>query len=116
MVTAQSKEKLMELVKKARGDMTKRAFGRLLGVTDTAVRLWETGQTFPETEQLSKLAARTGYSLEELISYLEGKPVSSSKDMSDIVEQIRYMPLSEVAEIGKAVAERFAQVAQMKEY
>ena len=82
-------------------------------MTDTAVRLWERGQTFPETEQLSKLAARTGYSLEELISYLEGKPVSSSKDLSDIVEQIRYMPLSEVAEIGKAVAERFAQVAQM---
>jgi len=116
MVTAQSKEKLMELVKKARGDMTKRAFGRLLGVTDTAVRLWETGQTFPETEQLTKLAARTGYSLEELLSYLEGKQVSSPKDLTDIVEQIRYMPLSDVAEIGKAVAERFAQVAQKTDH
>jgi len=92
--------------------MSQRAFGRLLGVSATAVQLWERGDTVPDTENLAKLAARAGYSLQELLRFLDGKPVSDPLDIQDIVNKIRFLPLSQVALIGKAVAERFAASAE----
>ncbi len=92
--------------------MSKRAFGQLLGVSDTAVRLWETGKTVPDTERLAKIAARSGHSLEELLSYLEGQSVPTPSEVSQILRQIKYMPLNEVAMIGQAVMARLASVAE----
>ena len=63
----ENRQKLSEIIKTARGTMSQRAFGRLLGVSATAVELWERGDTVPDTENLAKLAARAGYSLEELV-------------------------------------------------
>lgn len=107
-----SRNKLIEIVKGARGSMSKRAFGQLLGVSDTAVRLWESGKTVPDTEHLAKIAARTGRTLEELVGYLEGNPVPQPSELSVILRQIKYMPLSQVAAIGKAVMERLAAEAE----
>jgi transcriptional regulator with XRE-family HTH domain len=108
-VNIQNRQKLSEIIKTARGTMSQRAFGKLLGVSATAVQLWEKGDTVPDTENLAKLAARAGYSLEELLRFLDGKPVS---DPLDIINKIRFLPLSQVALIGKAVAERFAASAE----
>ncbi|MEG5067537.1 helix-turn-helix transcriptional regulator, partial [Microcoleus sp. B3-A4] len=105
-------QKLSEIIKTARGTMSQRAFGKLLGVSATAVQLWERGDTVPDTENLAKLAARAGYSLEELLRFLDGKPLSDPLDIQDIVNKIRFLPLSQVALIGKAVAERFAASAE----
>ncbi|MEG4812003.1 helix-turn-helix transcriptional regulator [Microcoleus sp. F8-D3] len=70
--------------------MSQRAFGKILGVSATAVQLWERGDTVPDTENLAKLAARAGYSLEELLRFLDGKPVSDPLDIQDIVNKIRF--------------------------
>ncbi|HAJ63796.1 MAG TPA: transcriptional regulator, partial [Cyanobacteria bacterium UBA8543] len=48
-MNSEGKEKLIEIVKRARGEMSQRAFGKLLGVSATAVQLWEKGQTIPDT-------------------------------------------------------------------
>jgi len=53
--------------------MSQRAFAAL-GVSTTAVQLWEKGVN-ADTENLAKIAARLGYKLDELLSYLAGKPV-----------------------------------------
>ena len=66
----QNRQKLSEIIKTARGTMSQRAFGKLLGVSATAVQLWERGDTVPDTENLGKLAARAGYTLEEFLSFL----------------------------------------------
>lgn len=108
----ENRQKLSEIIKTARGTMSQRAFGKLLGVWATAVQLWERGDTVPDTENLAKLAARAGYSLAELLRFLDGKPVSDPLDIQDIVNKIRFLPLSQVALIGKAVAERFAASAE----
>jgi len=60
-VNIQNRQKLSEIIKTARGSMSQRAFGKLLGVSATAVQLWERGDTVPETENLAKIAARAGY-------------------------------------------------------
>ena len=53
----QNRQKLSEIIKTARGTMSQRAFGKLLGVSAIAVQLWERGDTVPDTENLAKLAA-----------------------------------------------------------
>jgi transcriptional regulator with XRE-family HTH domain len=114
-VNIESKEKLIEIIKLARGSMSQRAFGKLLGVSATAVQLWEKGINVPATEYLAEIAPKAGYTLEELLFCLGGKPVAEASDLSVILRQIKYMPLSQVAQIAQAAAERFAHVASSEE-
>jgi len=51
-------------------------------------------------------------SLEEFLSFLDGNPVSQAPEINDIVKKIQFLPLSQVALIGKAVADRFAASAE----
>ncbi|MDZ8077802.1 MAG: helix-turn-helix domain-containing protein [Nostoc sp. SerVER01] len=111
----ESREKLIEIIKLARGSMSQRAFGKLLGVSATAVQLWEKGVNVPDTEYLAKIAARAGYTLQELLSCLDGKPIQETSDLSLILRQIQHMPLSQVAQIVQAAADRFAAVAEALE-
>jgi transcriptional regulator with XRE-family HTH domain len=111
-VNIEGREKLIEVIKLARGSMSQRAFGKLLGVSATAVQLWEKGVNVPDTENLAKIAARSGYKLEEILGYLEGKLIPEASDLNLILKQIKYMPLNEVAMIAQAAAERFAVFAQ----
>ncbi len=108
----EGREKLVEVIKLARGSMSQRAFGKLLGVSATAVQLWEKGVNVPDTENLAKIAAISGYKLEEILGYLEGKPVSEASELSLILRQIKYMPLGQVAMIVQAAAERIAAAAE----
>lgn len=108
----ESRQKLVEIIKLARGSMSQRAFGKLLGVSATAVQMWEKGVKVPDTENLAQIAAKAGYTLEEVVSCLEGKPVPETSDVSQILRQIKYMPLSQVAMISQAAAERFAAAAE----
>jgi hypothetical protein len=57
---------------------------------------------------LAKIAARPGYSLEEFLRILDGNSVSQTPEINDIVKKIQFLPLSQVALIAKAVADRFA--------
>jgi transcriptional regulator with XRE-family HTH domain len=110
-VNIESREKLIEIIKLARGSMSQRGFGKLLGVSATAVQLWEKGVNVPDTEYLAKIAARAGYTMNELITCLDGKPIQETSDLSLILRQIQHMPLSQVAQIVQAAADRFAAVA-----
>lgn len=111
----ESKEKLIEIIKQARGSMSKRAFGRLLGVSATAVQMWEKGVKVPDTENLAQIAAKAGYTLEDLLSYLDGRPIQEPSELSVILRQINNLPLSHVAQILQAAADRLAAVAEAVE-
>ncbi len=108
----EARKKLIEVVKLARGSMSQRGFGKLLGVSATAVQLWEKGESIPDTQNLANIAARAGYTMEELLNYLGVKPVPQSSDVNQIVKYIKSMPLSEVAIIGRAVMDRLATAAE----
>lgn len=108
----EARKKLIEVVKLARGSMSQRGFGKLLGVSATAVQLWEKGESIPDTQNLANIASRAGYTMEELLNYLGVKPVPQSSDVNQIVKHIKSMPLSEVAIIGRAVMDRLATAAE----
>lgn len=109
----EAKKKLIEVVKMARGSMSQRAFGKLLGVSATAVQLWEKGETIPDTANLAKIAAKAGYTMEELLNYIGGKPLQQTSDLNEIIKQIKSMPLSEVAAIAQAAVARLAAAAEL---
>ena len=109
----QGKQKLVEVIKLARGSKSQRAFGRQLGVSATSVQAWEKGIKTPDTENLARIAAQAGYTLEELIYCLEGKPVPEASELSVIIRQINNMPLSEVVIVGKAVMDRLAAATEL---
>ena len=107
-----SRQKLIEIIKLARGSMSQRAFGKQLGVSSTSVQMWENGVKTPDTANLGRIAAQAGYTLEELLLCLEGKPVPEASDLNVILRQINNMPLSEVAIIAQAAVARFAASTQ----
>ncbi len=111
----QSRQKLIEIIKLARGEMSQRAFGKQLGVSATSVQMWEKGLKTPDTANLGRIAAQAGYSLEELLLCLEGKPVPEASDLNVILRQINNMPLSQVAQIVQAGAARLGVVAESME-
>jgi transcriptional regulator with XRE-family HTH domain len=107
----ESKTKLSELVKKARGKETLTSFGKKLNVSYTAVLYWENGTSMPDRENLEKIAKISGYTLEELIEYLEGKK-SEPSQIDTIIRQIKDMPPKQLALVTSAVGERMFAIAE----
>lgn len=96
----EARERLAKIVRQARGQMSYRAYGRLLGVSGTTVQGWETLQYVPERDNLAKIAAHAGYTLEELLRYLEGDlpdPSLGSKEV--LLKAMRQLPKEELLEI-----------------
>ncbi|WP_414619466.1 helix-turn-helix domain-containing protein [Calothrix sp. CCY 0018] len=107
-----SREKLIEIIKLARGSLSQRAFGKELGVSATAVQMWEKGLKTPDTKNLAQIAAHAGYTLEELLCCLGGKPLPETSELSVIIRQINNMPLSEVAQVVQAGVDRITAAAE----
>ncbi|MBW4661005.1 MAG: helix-turn-helix domain-containing protein [Drouetiella hepatica Uher 2000/2452] len=106
---SETRERLIKVVKLARGSMSQRQFAKLLGVSSTAVQLWEKGETMPDTKNLAQIATRAGYTIEGLVEYLTGHkmPEFEEGEVDKILRQVQLMPLQQVAVIGQAIAERF---------
>lgn len=109
----EARKKLIEVIKLARGSISQRGFGKLLGVSATAVQLWEKGETIPDVANMAQIADRAGYTMEELLNYLGLKQQSDSTDFEQIVKQIKVMPLSQVAVIAELAVQRIAAAAKL---
>ncbi|WP_293133805.1 transcriptional regulator [Microcoleus sp. bin38.metabat.b11b12b14.051] len=112
-VDAEAKKKLSEVVKLARGSMSLSAFGRLLGVSAASVLYWEKGQVLPDTKNLTQIATRAGFTMEELMAHLEGRSVQEPVNTNELLKKIQCMPISELAVIVRAGVERLAAAAEV---
>jgi len=111
----EGRKKLVGIVKQVRGSMSQRGFGKLLGVSATAVQSWEKGDSIPDIENLAQIAAKADYTMEELLNYLGSKPKSQPSEVTKIVKQIRSMPLGEVVIIAQAAMDRLVAAAETSE-
>lgn len=68
-------------IRRSRG-LTQADFGQLLGVTQGSVSRWEKGST-PDSEQLARLAAMVGQSVQE---FLGMPPIEGFTPMGEMVE------------------------------
>ncbi|NMG11724.1 helix-turn-helix transcriptional regulator [Brasilonema sp. UFV-L1] len=98
-------ERLAKLVKELRSSQSQHQFAKKLGVSRSSVTFWESGQAWPDMENLEKLAALKGWSLSELQAYLVhgGTPTSESLyGLEQILNAIRLLPSEALAEVVNA--------------
>lgn len=69
------------IVKEARGSMSLRQFGSLVGVNKATVDRMEQAVHTPSTRTLAKLAPHTKYSLEELVAIIDGRSEADRRDV-----------------------------------
>ena len=108
-------DKLIQVVKQARGRNSLLTFSKSLGVSSATVQMWEAGDRLPDVRNLAKIADRAGYSIDELAIYLGLMSPSKPSELTLILRHINNMPLSEVAIIAQAAAARFVAAAEYLE-
>jgi len=111
----ESKKRLTKVLEIAQGSRSRRAFSKMLGVSPTAVLLWERGESIPDLENLMKIAELSGYTLEELIYYLTEKTVPQPDLLDKMLKEIQQMPLEEVIKITSAGIQRIEKAFHKEE-
>ncbi|GAX46352.1 helix-turn-helix domain-containing protein [Tolypothrix sp. NIES-4075] len=95
-------ERLAKLVKELRGSQSQHQFAKKIGVSRSSITFWESGQAWPDTENIEKLAALKGWSLSELQMYLvQGDSPSGELlyPVDQILVAIRRLPSDALAEV-----------------
>lgn len=122
LVKATSKQKLANLLKELRGERSQRSFAQFFGVSNQAVQNWEKERTWPDDDNLQKLADLKGWSLKQLQAYLEGVPqaeqdvnytgfVETSEltlNVQQLLAQVRSLPFQAAAQVAQAALETMA--------
>ena len=67
-----AKQRLKQILEQVRAERSQRQFARDLGVSLGTVQNWLSGDSFPNSEKLEKVAVAVGMSLEQLFVYLKG--------------------------------------------
>lgn len=105
-------QKVSTLVKQARGSMSQRAFGMELGVSSTAVQHWENGSSVPDTKHLANIAAKAGYTLQQVQDYLDGGELPDLDIVTQMTRQINKLSFKQVVLIDRAVSDRLVAIAE----
>ncbi len=91
-----------------RGSKSQRRFAKELGVSQSSVRLWESHQAWPETENLEKLAVLKGWSLSHLQTYLVEGELPAEEPLEQVLRTVRSLPLEAVARVATVAVETLA--------
>lgn len=91
--------------------MTKSGFAHSLGLNHTAISNWENDLHIPDSKTLAKIAHKTGYTLDEFISYLEDGETFKPSIIDEMLSQVKSMPPKELA-VGRAVSDRLYAIAE----
>jgi transcriptional regulator with XRE-family HTH domain len=101
-------ERLAKLVKELRTPQSQHQFAKKLGVSRSSVTFWESGQAWPDTENLQKLALLKGWTIDELRIYLvEGDLPGSGEiyQLNHILSSLQVLPCEALAQIASAAVE-----------
>ena len=101
-------DRLTKLIRELRQSQSQRQFAKRLGVSQSAVNLWESGRAWPEAENLKKLAALKGWNLEEIQTYLIKGELSASEPLDQILNMVRSLPSEAVVKIAAVAVETLA--------
>jgi len=98
-------ERLTALVLDLRGNLSQRQFAKKLGVSFSAVQSWESGMSWPGTQNLRSLARLKGWSFEELQFYLEGEQPPRSLTVQQLLAEVRSLPFEDAVQVAKVALE-----------
>ncbi|MEO1561711.1 MAG: helix-turn-helix transcriptional regulator [Cyanobacteria bacterium J06632_19] len=102
-------ERLAELIKELRGATSQRRFSQQLGVSKSSVNFWESGLSFPDTENLEKLANFKGWTLAELQTYLTEGELPTEDSLQQILNKLRSLPTEAVVKVVSVGVETLAK-------
>ena len=102
-------ERLAELIKELRGATSQRRFSQQLGVRKSSVNFWESGLSFPDTENLEKLANFKGWTLAELQTYLTEGELPTEDSLQQILNKLRSLPTEAVVKVVSVGVETLAK-------
>lgn len=87
------RERFTILLREMRGDNSIRGFCSNGPIHYAAWRQWEAGQSVPGYENLEKVAAMRGWSMDQLLAYLRtGDSEESPIDIESVVTYIKGLP------------------------
>lgn len=101
-------KRLATFIQELRGSQSQRQLAKQLGVSQGSVNLWESGHSWPETENLEKLAALKGWSLQDLQTYLVKGELPTPEPLEQILNTLRSLPSEAVAQIAAVAVETLA--------
>lgn len=78
-------------IRKARGNLTMKELGDLVGVSESAVGYWETGKRLPSLDMLPKIAEVLGCRVSDLIDEDEKEAYLNDDDIDAILEETTFL-------------------------
>jgi transcriptional regulator with XRE-family HTH domain len=88
LMSGENRERLIEIITRAKGDRSQGELAAELGVSSSAVQKWLSGAGFPSSDNLEKIAKAAGLSgLDALRAYLRGVE-GDQKEHSKVAEEI----------------------------
>jgi len=117
IVSNNSESKLSQLIIGLRGDLSQREFGKMLGVSYTAVRSWEDGVSFPGLSSLKKIAKYCNQPVNQLIDILNEEnevqydinPIINERVSEKITPYIKKLPKKEQAKIAQFIIKNLSE-------
>ncbi len=89
LMSSENRERLIEVITRAKGDRSQSEFAAELGVSSSAVQKWLSGSGFPSSDNLEKIALAAGLSgLDALRAYLRGAEGEFVKEHPKVAEEI----------------------------
>jgi ribosome-binding protein aMBF1 (putative translation factor) len=101
-------DRLINLVQELRGNLSQRGFARKLSVSEATVRFWESRLAWPGTDNLKKLAALKGWTLDDLQAYLERGENPPSSDLVQLLAEVRRLSGAEAMQVAQVALETIA--------
>ncbi len=101
-------KRLTTFLQELRGSKSQRQLAKQLGVSQGSVNLWESGQSWPDTENLEKLAILKGWELQNLQTYLIKGELPDPEPLEQILNMVRSLPSEAVAQIAAVAVETLA--------
>ena len=103
-------ERLSTFVKELRADLalSQGQFAKRLGISRPAVSLWEAKVGMPATNNLQKLAALKGWSVEDLQLFLNEGKLPVEDPIEKLLTHVRSLPVEAVARVVREGAQILA--------
>lgn len=92
------------MILEMRGSMTQREFSLLLGVSQSAIQMWESGGSLPSLDNLARVASFRKQTTEALVAYLFARPLESQATTA--MEQVDQMTMLELSRLNEAISHR----------
>ncbi len=92
-------QRLSALVKELRGSISQGQFAKKLGIGRSTISFWESCLSYPEADNLQKLAHLKGWTLEELQTYLVEGILPTEDPLEQILRKIQTLPSEAVIQV-----------------